>query len=188
VQKITTCAPQPCFSLSLGSEKCSKDTAADIPLGPILGERVQYARLVCICPRSVPALLPRYHFLHTIYVFHLYVKMKDLVSILLLCVATVVVGDVVKVKRQSASSSSAVTDSSSSAVAASSSTSSVFSIPTPTTLPTVNSSEYDLSKHFCRIWRHQSELAEVNCESCCANDLLQACMPMVRSTLTVVIR
>jgi hypothetical protein len=146
-------------------------------------------RLVCICPRSVPALLPRFLFLRTIFVFHLYVKMKDLVSILLLCVATVVVGDVVKVKRQLASSSSAVADSSSSAVEASSSTSSVFSIPTPTTLPTVNSSEYDLSKHFCRIWRHESELAEVNCKSCCsANDLLQVCMPMVRSILTAVIR
>lgn len=42
----------------------------------------------------------------------------------------------------------------------SSSTTSVFSIPTPTTLPSVNGSEHDLSQHFCRIWRHQSVYAE----------------------------
>jgi hypothetical protein len=41
------------------------------------------------------------------------------------------------------------------------STSSVFSIPTPSTAPSVNGSEHDLSKHFCRLWRHQSQLQHV---------------------------
>jgi hypothetical protein len=97
----------------------------------------------------------------TNYVPDLYDNMKDLISILLLCAASVVVGDVVKVKRQSTSSSAAVV--------ASSSTSSVFSVPTPSSLPTVNSSQYDMSKHFCRIWRHQSKPVELKCESSCAD-------------------
>jgi hypothetical protein len=41
-----------------------------------------------------------------------------------------------------------------------SSTTSVFAIPTPTSAQTVNGSDHDLSKKFCRIWRHQSKLEE----------------------------
>ncbi len=37
------------------------------------------------------------------------------------------------------------------------STTSVFSVPTPTTVQTVNGTQHDLSQHFCRIWRHQSK-------------------------------
>ncbi|TQN67030.1 Kelch repeat-containing protein [Colletotrichum shisoi] len=39
-------------------------------------------------------------------------------------------------------------------------TSSVFSAPTSVPAPTVNSSVYDLSQHFCRIWRHASVYAD----------------------------
>ncbi|KAJ0146511.1 hypothetical protein CTA2_905 [Colletotrichum tanaceti] len=39
-------------------------------------------------------------------------------------------------------------------------TSSVFSAPTSVLAPTVNSSVYDLSQHFCRIWRHASVYAD----------------------------
>ncbi|KAL0764874.1 hypothetical protein CaCOL14_012680 [Colletotrichum acutatum] len=42
----------------------------------------------------------------------------------------------------------------------SSATSSVFSAPTSVPAPTTNSSVYDLSQHFCRIWRHASVLAD----------------------------
>lgn len=41
---------------------------------------------------------------------------------------------------------------------AASSTTSVFSIPTPTSAQTINGSDHDLSKKFCRLWRHQSTL------------------------------
>ncbi|OHE99462.1 hypothetical protein CORC01_05262 [Colletotrichum orchidophilum] len=39
-------------------------------------------------------------------------------------------------------------------------TSSVFSAPTSIPAPTINSSVYDLSQHYCRIWRHASVLAD----------------------------
>ncbi|KUJ19086.1 uncharacterized protein LY89DRAFT_731509 [Mollisia scopiformis] len=42
----------------------------------------------------------------------------------------------------------------------SSSTSSVFTVATPGSNPTVNSSNHDLSQHFCRLWRHQSVYVE----------------------------
>lgn len=38
----------------------------------------------------------------------------------------------------------------------SSSTSSIFTVATPGAAITVNSSNHDLSQHFCRLWRHQS--------------------------------
>ncbi|KAF6826412.1 hypothetical protein CPLU01_09697 [Colletotrichum plurivorum] len=40
------------------------------------------------------------------------------------------------------------------------STTSVFSAPTSVPAPNINSSVYDLSEHFCRIWRHASILAD----------------------------
>ncbi|CZR61606.1 uncharacterized protein PAC_11503 [Phialocephala subalpina] len=57
---------------------------------------------------------------------------------------------------QASSASSAV----SSVGVVSSSTSSVFTVATPSSNPTVNSSNHDLSQHFCRIWRHQSVYVE----------------------------
>lgn len=45
---------------------------------------------------------------------------------------------------------------SSATVQASSSTSSAFVLATPSSAATVNSSNHDLSQHFCRIWRHSS--------------------------------
>jgi hypothetical protein len=92
--------------------------------------------------------------------------MKDLLSVLLLCAVSPVLGEIVKVKRQSASTS----------------TSSVFSVPTPSSLPTVNSSEYDLSKHFCRLWRHQSKLVVGSAGLAALIDSLQAPMLMARYT------
>ncbi|KAK0118628.1 hypothetical protein ONS96_011719 [Cadophora gregata f. sp. sojae] len=50
-------------------------------------------------------------------------------------------------ERQAAPSSSAI----SSAPAA---------LPTPSLAPNINSSKYDISQHFCRIWRHASVLAD----------------------------
>ncbi|OLN96473.1 Kelch repeat-containing protein-like protein 2 [Colletotrichum chlorophyti] len=40
------------------------------------------------------------------------------------------------------------------------STTSIFSAPTSVPAPDVNSSVYDLSQHFCRIWRHASVYAD----------------------------
>ena len=34
--------------------------------------------------------------------------------------------------------------------------SSVTSVPIPSQAPTVNSTAYDLTKHYCRLWRHSS--------------------------------
>lgn len=44
----------------------------------------------------------------------------------------------------------------SSVVSVSSLTSSLFVAPTGSPAPTINSSDYDLSQHFCRIYRHAS--------------------------------
>ncbi|KAJ3938676.1 uncharacterized protein N0V96_011407 [Colletotrichum fioriniae] len=54
----------------------------------------------------------------------------------------------------------AVSSATSSESPLSSATSSVFSAPTSVPAPTINSSVYDLSQHFCRIWRHASVLAD----------------------------
>jgi hypothetical protein len=111
---------------------------------------------LCPCPVIPADLLSPQN-----YVSHLHNRMKELFSVLLLCAASTVLGEIVKVKWQSASSPAEVQP----AIVASSSTSSVFSVPTPSSLPTVNSSEFDLSKHFCRLWRHQSK-PMVKCWSC----------------------
>jgi hypothetical protein len=69
--------------------------------------------------------------------------MRNLYAIFLLC-ATCAVAEAVVGKRQISASP----------------TSSVFSIPTPTSAPGVNSSIYDISQHFCRLWRHASVYAD----------------------------
>lgn len=43
---------------------------------------------------------------------------------------------------------------------ASNTTSSAVSLPTPSQAATVNSSAYDLTQHYCRLWRHASKLSE----------------------------
>ena len=70
--------------------------------------------------------------------------MKTILSLGLLFAPLSVAGDLFNLKRQTPASAVLTT-------------SSVFAVPTPTSDPTINSSTYDLSQHFCRIWRHQSQ-------------------------------
>jgi len=41
-------------------------------------------------------------------------------------------------------------------------TTSVFVLPSATSAPNVNASEYDLSRHYCRLWRHASGYSYVS--------------------------
>ncbi|KAK1700910.1 hypothetical protein BDP55DRAFT_2973 [Colletotrichum godetiae] len=70
-----------------------------------------------------------------------------------------VLGDL-DVRQVLSSAPAAPSNSASTEVLVSSPTSSVFSAPTSVPAPTINSSVYDLSQHFCRIWRHASVLAD----------------------------
>lgn len=41
-------------------------------------------------------------------------------------------------------------------------TTSVFVLPSATSAANVNASEYDLSRHYCRLWRHASEYSHMS--------------------------